>query len=61
MATEFEIYQTGATYSWRLHTDEHEIAATGEGYQTKAEAMAGAEAVRQTVGGAAVVDHTEEL
>jgi uncharacterized protein YegP (UPF0339 family) len=60
MPAEFQIYQSGAEYRWRLKTDTHEIAAVGVGYPTRDEAIRGAEAVKESVRDAAVIDQTDE-
>lgn len=58
MATEFVIYRSGAEYRWRLQTETQGIAAVGEGYETREDAIDGAEAVKDAVAAAPVVDRT---
>lgn len=59
MAAEFQIYKSGAEYRWRLKTDTHEIAAIGEGYPTREDAIRGAEVIKEAVKEASVVDKTD--
>ena len=60
MAAKFEIYKdkTGE-FRWRLtHTNGHIIAASGEGYTTKVNAIGGVKSVKENVPGSIVDDRT---
>ena len=57
MAGKFEVYQDrGGKYRFRLKAGNGEVVAQGEGYETKAAAKAGCEAVQRAADGAAVVE-----
>ena len=57
MAGKFEVYQDKAgTYRWRLKAGNGQVVASGQGYDTKAAAIKGTEAVQRAAEGATLHD-----
>lgn len=57
MAGKFEIYEDKAgKFRFRLKAGNGEVVATGEAYESKANAKRGAEAVQRAADGAAIVE-----
>ena len=57
MAGKFEIYEDSAgKYRFRLKAGNGEVVATGEAYESKANAKRGAEAVQRAADGADIVE-----
>jgi uncharacterized protein len=54
MAAKFEVYPSGSQYRWRLKAANGEIVASGEGYESKAGAKEGCEAVKRAAAAATV-------
>jgi uncharacterized protein YegP (UPF0339 family) len=60
MAGKFEVYKDKAgEFRFRLKASNGEVVAVGEGYSTKAGAVAGTEAVQRAAAGASIEDTTE--
>jgi len=60
MAGKFEVYQDKAgKFRFRLKAGNGEVVATGEAYESKANAIKGCEAVQRAAEGAKVVEINE--
>jgi len=58
MAAEFELYESGGQYRWRLQAANNEIIASGEAYTSKAAALEGIEDVKRIAPTAPINDKT---